>query len=264
MVPALAPPHAPPQAVATAPYAADADRWRAVRANDRAADGHFAYAVTSTGIYCRPIAQPPTEARQCAVFSPARARGRPVFALQALPPGRDARQPPGGRAGPPNLRLDRRGRHGSTPGRRPGRPRRAGRAQLAPVVPGVSGADAAAVLGRFAGRPPEGQFRAGEDIAGAGMAPAMVPPAASIARRRPTWHDAGDLWQRRRRRRYHLRGGGFRSAMCCWRRPRRVCFLGLDDDPGFLTAELRRDFQPPSWPAMTPPWPNRWPRWPPI
>ena len=54
MVPALAPPHAPPQAVATAPYAADADRWRAVRANDRAADGHFIYAVTSTGIYCRP------------------------------------------------------------------------------------------------------------------------------------------------------------------------------------------------------------------
>ena len=37
MVPALDPPHAPPQAAATAPYAADADRWRAVRANDRAA-----------------------------------------------------------------------------------------------------------------------------------------------------------------------------------------------------------------------------------
>ena len=35
MVPALALPHAPPQAVATAPYAADTDRWRAVRANVR-------------------------------------------------------------------------------------------------------------------------------------------------------------------------------------------------------------------------------------
>ena len=35
MIPALAPPHAPPQAVATAPYA---DRWRAVRANDHAGE----------------------------------------------------------------------------------------------------------------------------------------------------------------------------------------------------------------------------------
>jgi AraC family transcriptional regulator of adaptative response/methylated-DNA-[protein]-cysteine methyltransferase len=30
------------------------DRWRAVAARDRSSDGRFVYAVTSTGIYCRP------------------------------------------------------------------------------------------------------------------------------------------------------------------------------------------------------------------
>src|SRR6266542_1649952 len=30
------------------------DRWRAVLARDRAADGRFVYAVRSTRIYCRP------------------------------------------------------------------------------------------------------------------------------------------------------------------------------------------------------------------
>lgn len=32
----------------------DADRWRAVQSRDASADGAFVYAVTSTGIYCRP------------------------------------------------------------------------------------------------------------------------------------------------------------------------------------------------------------------
>lgn len=32
----------------------DEGRWRAVRARDRRADGRFVYAVTSTGVYCRP------------------------------------------------------------------------------------------------------------------------------------------------------------------------------------------------------------------
>ena len=29
-------------------------RWRALAARDRQADGSFVYAVTSTGVYCRP------------------------------------------------------------------------------------------------------------------------------------------------------------------------------------------------------------------
>jgi AraC family transcriptional regulator of adaptative response/methylated-DNA-[protein]-cysteine methyltransferase len=35
-------------------YLSDADRWRAVAARDRAADGRFVYAVRTTGVYCRP------------------------------------------------------------------------------------------------------------------------------------------------------------------------------------------------------------------
>ena len=32
----------------------DDARWTAVSTRDRAADGHFVYGVTSTGIFCRP------------------------------------------------------------------------------------------------------------------------------------------------------------------------------------------------------------------
>src|SRR5829696_1002282 len=35
-------------------FDADALRWAAVRRRDRAADGHFVYAVRTTGVYCRP------------------------------------------------------------------------------------------------------------------------------------------------------------------------------------------------------------------
>lgn len=35
-------------------YASDAARWAAVQARDAGADGHFVYAVRSTGVYCRP------------------------------------------------------------------------------------------------------------------------------------------------------------------------------------------------------------------
>jgi AraC family transcriptional regulator, regulatory protein of adaptative response / methylated-DNA-[protein]-cysteine methyltransferase len=42
----------------TTPVAAsstrDAERWALVQARDRSADGHFYYAVTSTGVFCRP------------------------------------------------------------------------------------------------------------------------------------------------------------------------------------------------------------------
>lgn len=35
-------------------FSTDAARWAAVMARNAAADGHFVYAVRSTGIYCRP------------------------------------------------------------------------------------------------------------------------------------------------------------------------------------------------------------------
>src|ERR1700679_2204208 len=35
-------------------YATDAARWQAVCARDAAADGHFFFAVATTGVYCRP------------------------------------------------------------------------------------------------------------------------------------------------------------------------------------------------------------------
>ncbi|WP_376096151.1 Ada metal-binding domain-containing protein [Roseomonas sp. CCTCC AB2023176] len=38
----------------TLPYPDDDARLRAVRARDRAADGHFVYSVLTTGVYCRP------------------------------------------------------------------------------------------------------------------------------------------------------------------------------------------------------------------
>ena len=36
------------------PFASDDARWQAVCARDRAADGHFYFAVATTGVYCRP------------------------------------------------------------------------------------------------------------------------------------------------------------------------------------------------------------------
>ena len=39
---------------AAAPYATDDARWKALQARDAAADGHFVYAVRTTGVYCRP------------------------------------------------------------------------------------------------------------------------------------------------------------------------------------------------------------------
>jgi AraC family transcriptional regulator, regulatory protein of adaptative response / methylated-DNA-[protein]-cysteine methyltransferase len=37
-------------------YTTDDARWKAVQARDSAADGHFVYAVRTTGVYCRPSA----------------------------------------------------------------------------------------------------------------------------------------------------------------------------------------------------------------
>lgn len=36
------------------PYETEAQRWQAVQARDAGADGHFLYAVLTTGVYCRP------------------------------------------------------------------------------------------------------------------------------------------------------------------------------------------------------------------
>src|SRR5437868_5523842 len=36
------------------PYASDEDRWAAIVARDRDADGSFYYSVQTTGVYCRP------------------------------------------------------------------------------------------------------------------------------------------------------------------------------------------------------------------
>ncbi len=42
-------------AVTTTPaYETEDDRWKAVQARDAAADGHFVYAVRTTGVYCQP------------------------------------------------------------------------------------------------------------------------------------------------------------------------------------------------------------------
>lgn len=49
-------------------YRSDSRRWQAVLRRDPAADGSFVYAVTSTGIYCRPICPARRPRRENAVF----------------------------------------------------------------------------------------------------------------------------------------------------------------------------------------------------
>ncbi|HMN57533.1 MAG TPA: Ada metal-binding domain-containing protein, partial [Ottowia sp.] len=38
----------------TLAFATEDERWTAVQARDAAADGHFVYAVRTTGVYCQP------------------------------------------------------------------------------------------------------------------------------------------------------------------------------------------------------------------
>jgi AraC family transcriptional regulator of adaptative response/methylated-DNA-[protein]-cysteine methyltransferase len=61
---------------ASAPTDADADRWRAVLARDRARDGEFWFAVRTTGVFCRPSCPSRTARRENVSFfdSPAAAR----------------------------------------------------------------------------------------------------------------------------------------------------------------------------------------------
>src|SRR5262245_9378661 len=54
-MPTMPTPDAPrPIAPTSTASARDAQRWTEVLARDRAADGRFFYAVTSTGVFCRP------------------------------------------------------------------------------------------------------------------------------------------------------------------------------------------------------------------
>ncbi len=50
------------------PYANDEDRWAAVLERDPHADGRFVYAVTTTGVYCRPTCPSRRPKRENAVF----------------------------------------------------------------------------------------------------------------------------------------------------------------------------------------------------
>jgi AraC family transcriptional regulator of adaptative response/methylated-DNA-[protein]-cysteine methyltransferase len=60
----------------TSKYRTPSERWRAVVARDHAADGEFVLAVTSTGIFCRPICPAKRPRRDRVVFydTPADAR----------------------------------------------------------------------------------------------------------------------------------------------------------------------------------------------
>jgi AraC family transcriptional regulator of adaptative response/methylated-DNA-[protein]-cysteine methyltransferase len=55
-------------AVAAAVYATDETRWQAVQARDANADGHFVYAVRTTGIYCRPSSSARCPKRENVLF----------------------------------------------------------------------------------------------------------------------------------------------------------------------------------------------------
>jgi AraC family transcriptional regulator of adaptative response/methylated-DNA-[protein]-cysteine methyltransferase len=49
-------------------YASDEQRWTAIQARDARADGHFVYAVRTTGVYCRPSASARVPKRENVVF----------------------------------------------------------------------------------------------------------------------------------------------------------------------------------------------------
>ena len=53
---------------ATPAYLDDNQRWAAVQARDARADGHFVYAVRTTGVYCRPSASARLPKRENTVF----------------------------------------------------------------------------------------------------------------------------------------------------------------------------------------------------
>ncbi|CAM2156686.1 DNA-binding transcriptional dual regulator/DNA repair protein Ada [Pararobbsia alpina] len=52
------------------PYASDDARWEAIAARDARADGHFVYAVRTTGVYCRPSSSARLPKRENVEFFP--------------------------------------------------------------------------------------------------------------------------------------------------------------------------------------------------
>jgi len=60
----------------TTPIVDDEARWAAVAARDRSADGEFVYAVSSTGIYCRPSCASRRPQRRRVVFFPTAGEAR--------------------------------------------------------------------------------------------------------------------------------------------------------------------------------------------
>lgn len=56
--------------MSTAPYHTDEQRWSAVQARDSAADGHFVYAVRTTGVYGRPSTCARLPKRENVLFFP--------------------------------------------------------------------------------------------------------------------------------------------------------------------------------------------------
>jgi AraC family transcriptional regulator of adaptative response/methylated-DNA-[protein]-cysteine methyltransferase len=55
------------------PFATDAAKWEAVRCRDAAADGHFFFAVKTTGVYCRPSCPARAARRENVTFHRTRA-----------------------------------------------------------------------------------------------------------------------------------------------------------------------------------------------
>ena len=79
------------------PFATDEERYQAIRRRDPRAEGHFIYAVVTTGVYCRPNcgARPPC-ATTCASTAPPTTPNAPVSG-PASAAGRASRRLPSGR-----------------------------------------------------------------------------------------------------------------------------------------------------------------------
>src|SRR5690606_14061248 len=57
-----------PSTQVTAQFTSDEARWQAVQSRNRQADGHFVYAVKTTGVYCRPSSSARQPQRKNVVF----------------------------------------------------------------------------------------------------------------------------------------------------------------------------------------------------
>ncbi|MGB3289306.1 MAG: Ada metal-binding domain-containing protein, partial [Burkholderiaceae bacterium] len=57
-------------AMAASAYLTDDQRWAALLDRDPAADGHFVYAVKTTGVYCRPSSSARLPKRENVEFFP--------------------------------------------------------------------------------------------------------------------------------------------------------------------------------------------------